>query len=338
MTNRFCDVASYQPSDKNFFQAMVNNGIKAVVVKVTQGSSDGDNYVNPKAKAQTENARSVGLRVHFYHYFKGVNEGDARNEARFFVQEVNKIGCDKNETVLVCDVEDNSLSKNKTLLTRYVNAFFDEVKKMGFPHVDAYLMSSWARDRLNTNDLIPKNIWIASYGLNSYVKPDNYWKTYKAWQFAADASFFGALYYNGFVCDTSYDYSGFYTEPLNEQKKNGEFNENGIWYYYIDGEKKKNDWQWIDKDKKTVYCTADGSYAYGEQSIDGHWYYFDKVTGAMAIGFTTLPDGRKVYYNEYGWLLYGWQDIDGKRYYFDRLNGDMMRSCKFENNGEFINL
>ena len=128
MAEKFCDVASHQPSSRAFFQAMVNNGVKAVVVKLTQGSRDGDNYTNPKAREQVANARAVGLRVHFYHYFKGVNEADARNEARFFVDTAKSVGCDAKETVMVCDVEDNSLNRNKGLLTSYVNAFFDEVK------------------------------------------------------------------------------------------------------------------------------------------------------------------------------------------------------------------
>lgn len=334
MTEKFCDVSSYNPASRSFFQAMVNNGVKAVVVKLTQGSKDGDNYTNPKAREQVNTARSVGLRTHFYHYFKGSGEADARNEARFFVDTAKSIGCDPKETVMVCDVEDNTLTRNKTALTSYVNAFFDEVKKNGFPHVDIYTGSSWARDHLNMNALIPKNVWLASYGVNSYVKPDNYWATYKAWQYAGDPQFYGAQYYNGSVCDTNWDYSGFYTKPLHVEKKNGEYKEGNEWYYYIDGVKQKNHWQYIAKDNKTIYCGENGAYVRGEQHINGHWYYFEPFDGRMVRGFKDL--GNKIcYYNRDGWMLYGWQDISGKRYYFDRFDGAMMKNAKFDGSGAY---
>ena len=38
---------------------------------------------------------------------------------------------------------------------------------------------------------------------------------------------------------------------------------------------------------------------YGEQKIDGKWYYFDKNSGAMAKGFTKLGP-RTVYYGDDG--------------------------------------
>lgn len=341
MAEKFCDVASYQPSSREFFQAMVNNGVKAIVVKLTEGSRDGDNYINPRARDQVANARAVGLRVHFYHYFKGVNEADARNEARFFVDTAKSVGCDPKETVMVCDVEDNVLSRNKTALTSYVNAFFNEVKKNGFPHVDIYTGSSWARDRLNMNELIPKNVWLASYGVNGYVKPDNYWKSYKAWQYAGDPQFFGAQYYNGSVCDTNWDYSGMYTQPLNKTVKNGEYKENGKWYYYIDGVKQKNHWQWIQgsvgegqtQEGKTVYYGVDGAMVYGWQDINSHRYWFDHVTGAMKRGFMRTDDNKLFYFNDDGWLMYGNIWVGEKHYYAIETTGELIKSLKFDKNG-----
>lgn len=51
------DISSYQPNEPAFFQALKNQGVRAVIVKITQGSADGDAYINPKAKAQITNAR-----------------------------------------------------------------------------------------------------------------------------------------------------------------------------------------------------------------------------------------------------------------------------------------
>ncbi len=62
---------------------------------------------------------------------------------------------------------------------------------------------------------------------------------------------------------------------------------------------------------------------YGEQNIDGHWYFFDKVTGAMATGLTNI--GYKTcLYNDQGQMQYGLQTINGKPYYFDKVTGAML--------------
>lgn len=55
------DVSSYQPDTKEFFQALKDKGVKAVVVKITEGSNPGSAYVNPKANNQIKNARAAGL-------------------------------------------------------------------------------------------------------------------------------------------------------------------------------------------------------------------------------------------------------------------------------------
>ena len=63
---------------------------------------------------------------------------------------------------------------------------------------------------------------------------------------------------------------------------------------------------------------------YGEQKIDGKWYYFADGTGEMATGFTTLPYGKKVYYGGDGAMRYGEQKIDGITHYFDLETGEML--------------
>lgn len=35
------DISNYQPDEPAFFQALKNQGVKAVIVKITQGSADG---------------------------------------------------------------------------------------------------------------------------------------------------------------------------------------------------------------------------------------------------------------------------------------------------------
>ena len=73
---------------------------------------------------------------------------------------------------------------------------------------------------------------------------------------------------------------------------------------------------------KTVYYGKDGDMRYGEQLINGHWYYFDTITGAMATGFHKFPK-KTVYYGTDGAMRYGEQLIDGHWYYFDPITGAM---------------
>ena len=62
---------------------------------------------------------------------------------------------------------------------------------------------------------------------------------------------------------------------------------------------------------------------YGEQRINGKWYYFDTTTGKMATGWYNLP-GKKVYYGNDGAMCYGEQRINGKWYYFNTTSGKMV--------------
>lgn len=197
MANLVMDISSYQPDTVSFFQAAKNAGVKAVIVKLTQGSADGDAYVNPKAQAQINNARSVGLLVHGYHYARFNGNQDARNEAKWFVDHAQQFGLGP-ESVLALDIEDKS---NAKYATSDANAFLQAVKDAGYPKVDIYSMASWFwQGRLNAAQLIAKNKWVANYGV-SQPGVDNV----GLWQFSSDYQI------AGIGVDMSYDFSGFYT-------------------------------------------------------------------------------------------------------------------------------
>jgi arabinogalactan endo-1,4-beta-galactosidase len=80
--------------------------------------------------------------------------------------------------------------------------------------------------------------------------------------------------------------------------------------------------QTIPEQHKAVYYNNQGQMQYGQQNINGHWYLFDKVTGAMKTGFQTIPEQHKtVYYNNQGQMVYGTQKINGKTYHFNPVTG-----------------
>lgn len=159
------DIASYQLDTLAYMQALKEYGVQAVIVKITQGSADGDAYVNPNAKMQIKHARQVGMLVHGYHYARFNGQADAEAEAAWFVANASALGL-TSDSVLALDYEDTQTAKKHG--TADCNAFFRKVKGAGFDKVDIYSMASWFRDgHLDMRSLIPKNYWVADYGVNA---------------------------------------------------------------------------------------------------------------------------------------------------------------------------
>ncbi|CAJ1187768.1 hypothetical protein CPR19081_DFPECDIO_01095 [Companilactobacillus paralimentarius] len=153
MTKYFADISSYQRDDLAFFQNFVNSGVQSVLIKTTQGSANGSNYLSPKALTQTRNAIKAGMNVGFYHYFLAISVTDAINEAKFFEQSVTNLGYGK-DTPLCVDVEDPSLN------TSAVASYYLETQ--GYTNVFQYSMASWFNQGiLNANK---HRTWVASYG------------------------------------------------------------------------------------------------------------------------------------------------------------------------------
>ena len=122
--------------------------------------------------------------------------------------------------------------------------------------------------------------------------------------------------------------------------------EGGHWVYYgADGARATG---WTEHHGNRYYYNEKGWMLYGNQTIDGKKYVFDKVTGVLLRNVEKVEgghwvyygsDGVKVtgwaehhgnryYYNEKGWMLYGNQTIDGKKYYFDPVTGVMYKGEK----------
>ena len=104
--------------------------------------------------------------------------------------------------------------------------------------------------------------------------------------------------------------------------------ENGHWRLYRNGNL-QHGFQKIETQNKVVYYDHLGNMLYGQQNINGKWYNFDKVTGAMTIGEKYIPTQDKVvWYSDDGTMLYDWQNIDGKVHYFDKITGKMSMGQK----------
>lgn len=137
---------------------------------------------------------------------------------------------------------------------------------------------------------------------------------------------------------------------IDDEARNGWYEENGKHYWYVDGERQglqKGGLEFTDPDtgaatgwtrtiaepaRKTVRCSwmKTGSATLMKMAAwhlaniwsTGGWYYYDEKTGAQCRGPVVLPDGRQVFYSlTNGKMLYGKQTICGTSFTFNTVNG-----------------
>ncbi|GEO48358.1 GH25 family lysozyme [Companilactobacillus kimchii] len=196
MTKYFADVSSFQPDNLGFFQGLVNAGVSGILIKTTQGSHDGDNYINPKSTNQARNSLAAGMNVGFYHYFLATSVADAINEAKFFEQSVVNLGFGK-DTPLCVDVEDSSL--NTSAVASYVDAFINCLKTQSYTNVFQYSMASWFNEGILNANKHPT--WVANYGSSDCGTRGNI----IGWQYTSS--------WGGGSQDMSYDWGIFDKQP-----------------------------------------------------------------------------------------------------------------------------
>lgn len=256
------DVAGYQPDTKEFFQALKDKGVKAVIIKITEGSNPGSAYVNPKAKNQIKFARAAGLRVHAYHYAKFNGVADAQAEADWFVKNAKKLGIGS-DSVMVLDYEDHATARANG--TADINAFIQRVKNAGYPKTDIYSMRSWFQDgHIDRNKIIPKNLWVAAYGTDKPGLDD-----VGTWQFTSEYQVAGTK------IDMSYDFKGFYSQAKPSSKKDSSATNN------------KN------TEQANAWHSEKGTFTLG-QAI-----YLRTAPSTDAVPIALLKAGSKVKYDAY---------------------------------------
>ena len=119
--------------------------------------------------------------------------------------------------------------------------------------------------------------------------------------------------------------STYYADPTTHELVRGEAVVEGAWRLFAEDGSMRTGFVELAQDggTKTVYYGADGAMRYGEQLIDGSWYYLDTVTGAMRTGWKYLDAGDKwAWYGSDGRMRYGDQVVDdGRTIHFDEHTG-----------------
>ena len=128
------------------------------------------------------NAKSQGLLIVFYHFFRASSESDAIAEAHHFV---NTIKSYKSNCRLALDIEvTNGL--NKSTITNLCIKFLEEVKKLTELDVVIYTYTSFIKGNFNKKiNVYP--LWIAHYGVST---PDNngIWDNWIGFQYSESGS------------------------------------------------------------------------------------------------------------------------------------------------------
>lgn len=166
------DVAAYQNAS---LAAYHNAGAKAVFVKLTEGTG----YFNPKAAAQVRSAHAHNMYVHAYHFATfGSSVRRARDEAKWFIKRAKVLNISK-KRYMALDWETgdgNVVSNGKTISTRAVIAFMNEVKKAGYK-VMLYSGASLLRNNIDTRSVVSKFgtcLWVASYATMGRIDTPNF--------------------------------------------------------------------------------------------------------------------------------------------------------------------
>ncbi|WP_100488541.1 GH25 family lysozyme [Sporolactobacillus pectinivorans] len=208
----FIDVSHYQSESGlplSVYQTAKAGHIDGVVVKVSEGTSRRD----PAAAVNIANARAADLRVSVYHFGHLTSVSEAQSEARWFDKNLQADGFSKTaDGYAVLDIEDASLTRDASQLTDYVNAFLDELHKLGYVKTDVYSGSHYYGNRLIPSKLDNNQPWLARYAFDGRTVLDpGYNRGAHQWS-STQKLFPGYGYF-----DVNIDYAGKYTGAVSSK-------------------------------------------------------------------------------------------------------------------------
>lgn len=163
------------------WEEVKNSGIEIVYIR----ASEGNNYIDPDAIRNYNGAKENGIKVGFYHYLTATNEGEAVEQARFFVSIIKGLSVDCR---LAMDFESfDGLDRSE--INAISATFLEEVERLSGKEVIIY---SDAYNSANTfsKALASKYpIWVADYGVE---KPGNgNWKFWDGFQYSNEGRIVG---------------------------------------------------------------------------------------------------------------------------------------------------
>lgn len=170
------DVSKWQDPEKIDWDGLKKRGLKSIIIQLSHGTS-----YEPNAKEFIAKAKSLGLKIHGYHFYEG-----SLSEIAFSYQNAEKLGLDKGAYMFL-DMEGSISGDWQTQFYSFRSAWL----QAGF-HVGLYISESPYKAKFDNTKLVQDNVyrWIANYS----HEPANY----DIWQYSSS---------NG-TLDVSYDRSG----------------------------------------------------------------------------------------------------------------------------------
>jgi Lyzozyme M1 (1,4-beta-N-acetylmuramidase) len=316
----FIDVSSWNgPLSVNDYNIIKSYGVTGVVVKLTEGTS----YTNPYINEQVNNAKQAGLKVSAYHYSHFYDQPSAYQEAEYFASVAKKLGLDI-QTVMVNDIEEPSIGMDKdhTANSKY---FEQRLNQLGYQNIRHYVGLNWINQGLIDPDILGfKNMWVAAYPYT--LTSDSLYTDYGAWQWSSELSFPGVVG----TFDISADYNGdYYNNQLYQSY--GKYvtvtSENLDIYQNFNWAKRDNSVNYYGKPllAKGFYYNLDGNRYLSLYDKDNRWIGYINEAG------TQLATGKSGFYQSYGeyvtiksknydiWQNFSWKKKDRSSNYYGQV-------------------
>lgn len=160
--------------DKNInWTKVARSGVKGTIIRAAyRGSSDGSLHVDPYFISNVKNAKKAGLKVGVYIFSQAVNQTEAKQEANYILNLLDKEGKNgyKIDLPVVIDVEFVSGGRlaraglSRSAKAKIANKFCDVVKDAGYEPM-VYASSAFLVDNMDGNAIADKgnSIWMARY-------------------------------------------------------------------------------------------------------------------------------------------------------------------------------
>ncbi|EJR46394.1 hypothetical protein IIM_04805 [Bacillus cereus VD107] len=136
------------------------NQVNFIIAKVTEGSEQGTNFVDPTFQYNINGANSVGILTGAYHFFRAISVNDAKQEAAFFIKNLRSVTL---TAPVFVDIEVNDANLDPDTLTDAVNAFLTELKNAGYTNTGVYSNLYFFQNSLNVSRLQDTLLWVARY-------------------------------------------------------------------------------------------------------------------------------------------------------------------------------
>lgn len=156
--------------------------IHFVYIKATQGVG----YTDPMAKAHAEGAKSVGLKIGYYH-FATLNDpnipNDAVAEARYFDSQMKTLPAA--DLMPVIDIETNKSNLSPVQVEQWLAAFLGEMLRLGYQQVMIYSYQPFLDQFLPPSHAFGKYpLWLAQYRNIPQPTLPKGWSSYTIWQYS----------------------------------------------------------------------------------------------------------------------------------------------------------